>query len=153
MGKRGPRPRPTNLRVLHGDRPDRINSDEARPAEGLPACPEDVSAEVREIWDYTLAQLAVMGTATPADRDALRAYCEAVATHRKASALLAKSGVLIRSAKGGALLRNPVVQVQRDAAATLRGFAQEFGLTPSARSEIRMARGPEHGLGPERLLS
>ncbi|KWT61841.1 hypothetical protein ADL21_11185 [Streptomyces albus subsp. albus] len=153
MGKRGPRPKPTALRVLHGDRPDRINTHEPRPATGLPACPDDAADDVREVWDYTLTQLAVMGTATPADRDALRAYCEAVVTHRKASTLLARSGVLIRSAKGGALIRNPVVQVQRDAAATLRGFAQEFGLTPSARSEIRMARESADDRSPERLLS
>ncbi|MEN2423019.1 phage terminase small subunit P27 family [Streptomyces rimosus] len=153
MGKRGPRPKPTALRVLHGERPDRINTDEPRPATGLPDCPDDAADDVREVWDYTLAQLAVMGTATPADRDALRAYCEAVVTHRKASTLLARSGVLIRSAKGGALIRNPVVQVQRDTAATLRGFAQEFGLTPSARSEIRMARESADDRSPERLLS
>lgn len=153
MGKRGPRPTPTNLRVLHGDRADRINFDEPKAPEGLPECPPEIADDVRAVWDYTLAQLAIMGTATPADRDALLVYCEAVVTHRKASALLAKSGILIRSAKGGHLIRNPVVQIQRDAAATLRGFAQEFGLTPSARSEIRMPREGAHGLGPERLLS
>jgi hypothetical protein len=32
MGKRGPRPKPTNLRVLHGDRTDRTNRSE--PGEG-----------------------------------------------------------------------------------------------------------------------
>ncbi|MEV2277858.1 phage terminase small subunit P27 family [Nocardiopsis sp. NPDC049922] len=153
MGKRGPRPTPTNVRLLRGDRRDRVNTDEPMPADGLPECPDDASPEVREVWDYTVDQLAAMGTATPADRDALRAYCEAVVTHRKACALLAKSGILIRSAKGGALVRNPVVQVQRDAAATLRGFAQEFGLTPSARSEIRMARETGRGRSADRLLS
>lgn len=153
MGRRGPRPTPTNVRLLHGDRADRINLDEPAAPDGLPQCPDDASDEVREVWDYTVDQLDTMGTATPADRDSLRAYCEAVVTHRKACALLAKSNVLIRSAKGGSLIRNPVVQIQRDAAATLRGFAQEFGLTPSARSEIRMARETGHGRSADRLLS
>lgn len=153
MGNRGPRQKPTNVRLLHGDRKDRINLDEPKAPEGTPAPPDGLSDEVRAVWDYTLEQLAAMGTATPADRDALVAYCEAVIVHRKASALLAQSNVLIRSAKGGALIRNPVVQIQRDAAATLRGFAQEFGLTPSARAEIRMPRESGRGRDAERLLS
>lgn len=152
MGKRGPRPKPTNLRVLHGDRKDRINTSEPTPPAGVPEAPEELSDEVRAVWDYTVAQLAVMETATPADRDALVCYCEAVVTHRKASRLLARSNVLVKGRNGQELVRNPVVQVQRDAASTIRGFAQEFGLTPSARSEISMGE-RRRDAGAERLLS
>ena len=51
-------------------------------------------------------------------------------------------------------MRNPLLAVQRDAAALIRVFAREFGLTPSARSDIRMGGGKsDAGAGPERLLS
>lgn len=146
MGKRGPRPKPTNLRLLHGDRKDRINDDEPIPEQGPPECPDDVSAEVREIWDHALTQLIVMGVATKADRDALRCYCEAVVTHRKASALLANSPLLIKGHRN-VLTRNPLLVVQRDAAAVIRAFAHEFGFTPSARSEIRKG-GSERDVQP-----
>lgn len=136
MGKRGPRPKPTNLRLLHGDRSDRINHDEPMPEQGPPECPPDASAEVREVWDYALDQLIVMGVATKADRDALRCFCEAVVTHRKASVLLANSPLLIKGHRN-VLTRNPLLVVQRDAAAVIRAYAHEFGFTPSARSEIR----------------
>jgi P27 family predicted phage terminase small subunit len=141
MGKRGPAPKPTGLRLLHGDRKDRINTDEPIPDRGLPECPDGVSDEVREVWDYTVRQIDIMGMASRADRDALRAFCEAVVTHRRACALLAKSDVLVKSVLG-APVRNPAVQVQRDAAQTLVRLAQQFGLTPAARSEIRAGVAP-----------
>lgn len=153
MGRRGPIPKPTALRLLHGDRPDRINKNEPQPADGLPECPADVDPGVRKIWDYTLAQVAHMRLATPADRDALLAYCEAVHIHRRASELLADSELIIVGHHGG-MVRSPLVQMQRDAAALMRGYAHEFGLTPAARSQI--THGPvvvQGGVSAARLLS
>lgn len=143
MGERGPRPKPTKLRLLHGDRPARTNQDEPMPDPDCPQCPEEATPEVKAIWDYTIEQLIVMGVATMADRDALLCYCEAVVTHRRASAILAKSQVLVPGKEAGTVVRNPAVQIQRDAAALIRAFAGEFGFTPSARSEI--SRGGARG--------
>jgi P27 family predicted phage terminase small subunit len=137
---RGPRPRPTQLKLLHGDRKDRINHAEPLPRNALPELPDGVSDEVREIWEYTLRELIAMKVAHAADRDALLCYCEAVVTHRKASALLKKSAILVQGRDGG-LVRNPVLQIQRDAATLIRGFAQEFGLTPSARTRVEVPEG------------
>jgi P27 family predicted phage terminase small subunit len=132
----GPSPKPTALRLLHGDRKDRINTREPIARDVMPTAPEKLSDDVREIWDYTLRELAAMKVASSADRDSLVCYCEAVVAHRKASAILAKSPVLLKGLHGG-MVRNPALQIQRDAATTIRGFAQEFGLTPSGRSRIQ----------------
>lgn len=104
-----------------------------------------MSPEVREVWDYTLNELKHMRLATGADRDTLVAYCEAVVAHRQASQLLAKSSVLVPGLNG--MVRNPAFHVQRDAANTIRVFAAEFGLTPSARSRIRMEERAKTGGG------
>lgn len=138
-------PKPTQLRLLHGDRESRINHKEPVARDVLPEPPDGMAADVREIWEYTLAELAAMRTAASADRDALAAYCEAVVAHRKASAILAQSPVLIKGLHGG-MVKNPALQVQRDAANLIRAFAGEFGLTPSARSRIVMEgrTGGEH---------
>lgn len=142
MGRRGPPPRPAKLRLVEGARRDRVNQHEPIPNADLARCPDEASGEVREIWDYTLAELDHMGLASAADRDALLCYCEAVVAHRKASVLLAKSDVLIKGIHGNPV-RNPALQVQRDAAQVIRAFAQEFGLTPSARARIEV-KGEEH---------
>lgn len=137
MGLRGRPPTPTALKLLRGERrPSRINAREPIARGGLPDAPEGMAPEVREVWDYTLNELVAMNTAAAADRDSLVCYCEAVVAHRKASAVLAKSPVLIKGIHGG-LVRNPALQIQRDSAHTVRAFAQEFGLTPSGRTRIQ----------------
>lgn len=136
MGRRGAAPKPTVLRLLDGDKANRFNPDEPIPIAVLPEFPAEASNEVREIWDYTIEHLDFMGLAKAADRDSLLCYCEAVVLHRKASAVLAQSPILVKGAMGG-LIRNPALAIQRDAAYTVRQFAQEFGLTPSARSRVR----------------
>jgi P27 family predicted phage terminase small subunit len=138
MGKRGPATMPTQLRLLKGDHhKSRFNPNEPVARDTLPTPPEDMAVDVREIWDYTLDELVAMKTAAAADRDSLICYCEAVVAHRKASKILAKSPVLVKGALG-TLVRNPALQVQRDAAHAIRAFAQEFGLTPSARTRIQV---------------
>lgn len=137
MGKRGPAPRPTVLKLLHGEQhQDRINRDEPRPRPAELEEPADASPEVLEVWRSTVRELEAMNLAFPADADALRCYCEAVVTHRRACEVLKRSPVLVKGIHGN-LVRNPALQIQRDAALSVRVFAQEFGLTPSARSSIR----------------
>ena len=153
MGKRGPAPTPTGLRLVRGDRKDRINTDEPQAREGLPLCPMDASPEVHDIWRYTIDQLDHMKIVTLADRDALYAYCEAVVMHREASRILATDGLIQEGLHGG-YVKHPAHQIQRDAAAMIRAFAQEFGLTPSARSTIKMhVNDSGQDKGAARLLS
>lgn len=138
MGRRGVQPKPTALKLIDGSQRDRINFDEPVPTAELPECPESAAADVREIWDYTVRHLAIMKLAKAPDRDALYCYCCAVANHRKASAVLAESPILIKGIMGG-LVRNPALAIQHLNAHIVRQFAQEFGLTPSARSAIVVA--------------
>lgn len=137
MGKRGPAPRPTVLKLLHGERhTDRLNRDEPTPRPAEMPEPVDAAPAVLAVWRRVVGELEAMNLAFPSDADALRCYCEAVVSHRRASEVLKVSGVLVKGIHGN-LVRNPALQIQRDAAATVRAFAQEFGLTPSARSSIR----------------
>jgi P27 family predicted phage terminase small subunit len=105
----------------------------------------------REVWIYTINELGPMKIATGADRDALAAYCEAVSLHRRATRMLAESDLLIEGQRGN-LVRNPAVQMQRDAAQTMKAFAAEFGLTPRARAEFKVADEGDDD-GPAGLLS
>lgn len=145
MGRRGKPPTPTALKLLNGEkRPERLNLREPVPRQDRPEPPEEMSPEVREIWDYTVAELEHMRILVAADRDALVCFCEAVVTHRRASAILAKSSVLIKGLHGG-MVRNPALSIQTHAAGVIRAFGQEFGLTPSARSRIQMEGGNDRG--------
>ncbi len=151
MGKRGPAPKPTNLRVLHGDPPGLINHNEPQPGPGLPEPPEGMSKAARDIWDYVVKELGVMNLAHRPDREQLAAYCEAVRLHSAASAATAAAGPLIRDRE--TVRVNPAVRVQTQAARTMLLFAREFGLTPASRVQFTAEQIGDAFADAERLLS
>jgi len=108
--------------------------------------PDDLADDVAEVWRSTLEQLDIMELASPSDADSLRCYCEAVVLHRKASLVLAKSPILVKGLHGP--VRNPALQVQREAALTIKTFAQEFGLTPLSRQSLKSSRESEPVVEP-----
>jgi P27 family predicted phage terminase small subunit len=134
MGKRGPAPRPTALKVLSGDRPDRVNRAEPQVPAGEIEAPPWLGGQARDEWDRLAPVLIRMGVLTVIDVDSLGVYCEALAHYQQAARLVDQSAVLIGGQRG--LVKNPAMQVIRDQAAIIRAFAREFGLTPSARSEM-----------------
>src|SRR5437660_1164931 len=51
MGRRGPAPTPTRLRVLRGEtRPSQVNRAEPEPLAGQPVAPADLDPDAREVW-------------------------------------------------------------------------------------------------------
>jgi len=143
MGKRGPAPLPTHLKIVRGTaRPDRINKKEPKAKTGTPRCPEWLSDEAKVVWKRTVAQLKQMGTLSVADVDLIAAYCNAVVTYQKATDLVDKSGVLIKGRRDG-VVTNPAVRIQRDAATLIRQLGAEFGLSPSSRTRIQTDSGED----------
>ncbi len=145
---------PTALKMIKGERPDRVNQDEPQPSSGVPQCPSDNPA-VQQVWDYTLTQLGVMRVVTMADRDMLHAYCEAVVAFREATATVEAEGSVLRETRGvGKTYLNPAVRIADAAAARMHRFGTEFGLSPSSRTRIKVAdQKPEKKQGAGRLLS
>jgi P27 family predicted phage terminase small subunit len=149
MGRRGPAPSPTRLKVLRGEtRPSRVNYREPKPTPGLPERPPDLAPGAEAAWERVVAELAPTGVLTGADRDVLRTYVEAVARYEQAAAAYAASGPLIRGARAGELIKNPLHQIVRDNAQLVLVLARELGLTPSARSGLRS---PQPSTGGSRL--
>ena len=138
MGRRGPTPAPTALKLLRGEtRPSRINRAEPRPTGGLPSKPTDLAPEAAVAWDRVTAELGPSGV-HPQDITVERGQdADAVARYETAAVMLAGSGPLIRGARHGELVKNPLHQIVRDNAMLLLAFARELGATPSARSGLR----------------
>jgi P27 family predicted phage terminase small subunit len=152
MGKRGPAPKPTALRVLHGVRPDRINDHEPIPGEGEVTAPEELSDEARALWDQLAPGLIRVGVLTTWDVPAFVIVCEALARYRAATKLVNGSALLVQGPNG--LVKNPALMVQREAEMTFAQYGARFGLTPSDRSQLKVDRpGAGAGSGAERLLS
>lgn len=154
MGKRGPAPAPTNVKRLHGTRPSRINDAEPVPPEAEVGPPAWLSAAAREVWAELAPGLIAHGVLTSWDVHGLAVYCDACVRYARAAADVAERGMLVTSRK--AKVKNPSLQLCRDAAADMARFGARYGLTPADRSQIRVER-PEPGSDllsdPRRLLS
>lgn len=130
---------PTKLKLLHGERrKSRLNRSEPAPAPGLPVMPLGLSEAAQQVWQGVIRDFGSTGVITAVDGEALRAYCDAVARYQHAAEMLDKSGPLVRGARSGELVKNPLHQVVRDNADLMRQFARELGLTPSARTALHV---------------
>ena len=136
MGRRGPASLPTELKLLHGERrPSRLNRN-APKAKNVPTMPAGMSGPAQAIWKRIIRDYAHTGVLTSVDTHALRVFCEAVVRYEHAAAMLEQSGPLVRGARRGDLVKNPLHQIVRDDADLIRAFARELGFTPSARSAL-----------------
>ena len=143
MGRRGPTPTPTKVKMLRGEtRPSRLNLHEPMPASDAPKIPADMDPEAKTVWRRVLRDMRHTGVIRAADADVLRCYCEAVSRYAQAARLYAQSGPIVK--RDGNLVKNPLHQVARDNADEIRQFARELGLSPSARVGLRIER--EHAL-------
>ena len=143
MGRRGPPPKPTHLKLLEGNLGKRpLNTREPQPQKIAPRCPEWLTGEGRAAWRRLTALLKGMGLLTVADADAMAAYCLTYARWREAEEFLSAHGLVfpLRDEQGRVRCMQPFPQVSiaRNALLLLKAYQQEFGLTPSSRSRIEL---------------
>jgi len=122
--------------------------------DGLPYCPSG-DPQVQAIWDDVVPQVSRMRILSAADRDLLHTYCEAVVQYRRCGDVLAREGMFIKPIhEGSASVAHPLVRTQSELAKTMQRLATEFGLTPAARSKIKVGdSAPAQSQGAARLLS
>ena len=154
MGKRGPQPQPTALKLLHGYRADRVNDAEPLPSAEPVQCPDWLEPDAQEVWQRLAPDLLAQGVLTHWDVDCLAVFAQAVVHYRRAVTIVNQSGQLLQQTRGDrpSVMRNPAAQLARDQAAIIRAFAQEFGLTPAARSQL-VSPVRQQASSSERLLS
>nr|WP_309501750.1 phage terminase small subunit P27 family [uncultured Roseovarius sp.] len=144
MAPRGPKTKPTKLKLLTGTaRTHRLNPHEPQPDVARPDAPEHLTDAAREEWDRIVVDLVALGILTQLDRGALAAYCQAYGRWSAAEAALARmadrdavtDGLIVKT-KSGNLIQNPLVGAANKAMADMVRYAAEFGLTPSARTRV-----------------
>ena len=101
MGKRGPAPTPTALKLLRGSR--RVNPNEPRPVPGAPTMPADLDAAEAACWHGLVAELDTCpGLLSRADRGILELAARLEPIYRAAAAHVRQHGatVVARDDKG-----------------------------------------------------
>jgi P27 family predicted phage terminase small subunit len=115
-----------------------------------PKPPTWLSREARAEWRRIVPGLSRLELLKEEDRATLSAYCETWATYVEAIRDVRETGLTVENVtvyKDGTesrrTVKNPAIVVAESAAMQLRGFAQEFGLTPSAESKLSPVRGSD----------
>lgn len=158
MGARGPKPRPTHLKVLQGEQESRINRDEPVPSEGAVRPPAFLEGEALEVWNYYAPDLIDKGVLQAWDVDTFAVYCQAVSQYRECVKLLYSSdsgyGRFIDKGAAGGLIKSPYHQMLRDCVETIMKVSSRFAFTPGDRAALRVERGDSGPRsGAERILS
>lgn len=147
----GGRPRkPTRLLKLQGThRKDRHGTEEAEVQFAvlatLPPAPGFLDDVARYEWDRIGPELVEKQLLTAASLAAFTAYCLNVARVVAAEKQINADGMVIKTPQGF-LQAHPCVSIARQCGAEVRRFGQEFGLTPSAKTKVRI---PEKPAKPE----
>lgn len=143
MGKRGPRPQPTKLKILRGNPGNRpINKSEPQPSADGVVMPPHLGEVAAAKWAEVLPLLQTVKVMTRADIEALARYCDTYEWWLATRAKLKKEGDTypILNDKGDVkyIAQRPEVSIAHKLAVQLRQLEQDFGLNPSARTGLHV---------------
>lgn len=150
MGRRGPPPDPSAMRLLKGNPGKRqVNKAEPMPPAGRTKPPSWLKGRARRLWGRIAPILSRMKVLTSADPHALALLCDAYAEYLDARDVVRAEGSVyesrhIQTDKDGHMIERiiirprPEVAIASDAWKRIRAMMQEFGLTPSSRSRIEV---------------
>ncbi len=134
MGKRGPKPLPTTIKLLRGNPSNQPLNDKRPIAGGTPTCPAWLPAYGKQVWRRVLGAMPP-GIYTSADVDILAAYCQACVQHKLAVERLEEEGYFTASGV------HQAAWAVSNASNTIAKLGSLLGLNPSARDQLKMPNG------------
>lgn len=141
MGRRGPPPKPTALKLLAGNPGKRkINANEPKPdkaEKGKRRCPAWMPPSGKRLWLVLVPELERLNLLSKIDDAMLEGACANYGRALQAEALINKQGLVIMTDKGF-MIRHPAVSIARNSWLVWCRFASAFGLDPSSRSRIQI---------------
>lgn len=137
----GRSPKPTALKLLHGDfakNPNRRNKAEPQVPAGIPDCPKWLTKDARLEWKRITEEIKAMNVMTPPDRAALEAYCVIHARWREVLRQIAREGLTLNSEHGS--YENPATKIAARCEDQIHRYLCQFGLTPASRSRVNVTQ-------------
>jgi|LGVF01.2.fsa_nt_gb P27 family predicted phage terminase small subunit len=136
MGKRGPQPKPQQLKEMEGNPGKRPLNEDAPAATGAPDLPSYLGDYAREVWQL-ISESMPPGLYAKCDTSLLVAYCEAADLHRRAVLAVREEGE-VATGSNGSPYQNPWVSIQNKQAQLLATLGSRLGLDPAARSSLSL---------------
>lgn len=139
---RGRKPKPTHLRLVTGNPGKRpLNDREARVTPERPSAPDLLKGEARKEWFRITRLLSDAGLLTKLDRAVVAGYCVAWARWLECEKMVEERGMILRS-PNGIPIYSPYLSASNRAMEQLRQYAEQMGLSGSARSRIKAIETP-----------
>lgn len=141
MGKRGPRPAPTEIKVARGTLRKPRKNEPAPPATGI-TMPAYLGQVAAARWAELLPMLQAVKVMTQADVEALARYCDTYEWWLAVRAKLKADGdtypILNDKGEVKYVAQRPEVSIAHKLAVQMRQLEQDFGLNPSARTSLHV---------------
>lgn len=163
MGARGPKPLPSNVHSLTGNRsklPANKFKDSLQPEVEIPGCPAHLLPDAKKEWKRITPELEKMRIISKLDRAALAVYCQAYARWVQAENKLKSMDEdgLVDKTRSGYQQISVWLQISNRAVEQMHKFLCEFGMSPSSRSRVTANTSPnldifEQNNGPGKFFS
>lgn len=143
MAGRGPSRTPTALLLARGSNKadGRVGTEPSFTISGTIA-PEHLIDVALDKWNDLAPYLADAGVLSHVSRDTLAAYCETWASYIELLAAVHDEGWTLTSETGD--YKNPKAMLLGDIRTALLRFQQELGLTPAARSRVKVDKAKDN---------
>ena len=140
MGKRGPQPKPTNLKLLQGipgKRP--LNVNEPKPKIKIPDMPRGLGTYGKTEWQRITKVLNDLKLISEVDKTQLESYCRYYNSYREACKKVDEQGAVVTNVQGN-LVANPWNKVMNDAYDRMNNVMKQFGMSPSTRTTLTVEK-------------
>lgn len=134
---RGRKPKPTELRLIEGNRGRReINANEPKPSvlDDLQA-PRWLDRHGRDFWNKHAPILVKLRLLSDLDADLFATACERWSVYRRSVAKLKQS--LTHNTEANGTCAKPEVAIAKSALDSAKAILSEFGIGPSSRTRAR----------------
>lgn len=111
----------------------------------LPPAPYYLGEYGKKEWERTGPKLVAAKMLADSDLPAFEAYCMNIDLMIESRLDIRTNGMQVMGHRG--YVRNPAIAAFGQASTAIRGFIGEFGLSPSARSRIRIPKDDQDVLG------
>lgn len=129
--------KPTNLKVLEGAQPCRINRDEPDPPKGAGECPDHLGVVGMDAWHRVTLRLEDMGVMTRADAEAVALYASTYEQWDEARRQVADEGLTYETPLG-LMKPHPLLPTLKECRSQMSRLLAQFGMTPSSRSSLHV---------------
>ena len=156
MGKRGPPPTPTAIKLARGTLKKTAKAEPQPPATGI-TMPGHLGKVAKARWDVLLPLLGAVKVMTQADIEALARYCDTYEWWLATRAKLKKEGdtypILNDKGEVKYIAQRPEVSIAHKLAVQLRQLEQDFGLNPSARTGLHVEESKQEDEDDARMFA